>query len=92
MGVIAVDFDEDVVLDTSPFSVGGPEDLTEEPGEGYPEAEKRFDMSRALVDGFVGLQLMWWDLIEDMSKISSRAASAGTAGDKFPKGTKKSLC
>ena len=55
MGVIAVDFDGGVVLDTSPFSVGGPEDLTEEPGEGYPEAEKRFDMSRALVDGFVGL-------------------------------------
>ena len=55
MGVIAVDFDGDVVLDTSPFSVGGSEDLTEEPGEGYPEAEKRFDMSRALVDGFVGL-------------------------------------
>ena len=32
---------------------------------------------------------MWWDLIEDMSKIYSRAASAGTAGDKFPKGNQE---
>lgn len=56
VGVTAVDFDGDVVPDTSLFSVGGFKDLTEEPGEGYSEARKRFDMSRALVDGFVSLQ------------------------------------
>ena len=55
VGVIAVDFDEDVVLDTWPFSQGGAKDLTGEAGEGYPEAEKGFDMSTALVDGFLSL-------------------------------------
>lgn len=52
MGVIAVGFVEGVVVDTLPLLLGAPEDLTDETGEVFSKAEKGFDMSRALVNGF----------------------------------------
>ena len=55
VGVIVVDSDDGVGLDTSPFSMRAPKDLTEESSEVFSEARKGFDMSKASVSGFLSL-------------------------------------
>ena len=55
MGVIVVDSDEGVGLDTFPFSMRAPKDLTEESSEVFSAAKKGFDMSKASVSGFLSL-------------------------------------
>ena len=55
MGVIGVGSDEGAELDTSPFSMRAPEDLTEGPSEVFSEVKRGLDMSKALVSGFLSL-------------------------------------